>query len=266
MAESYGEWLRDARVAKGWTQQELADAAFMSRSMIAAIESGRRHPSEADAAALDAALGTGNVLVTFRPGQAARGGVADWFEKAREFEQQATVIRDFGLSFVPGLLQTEAYASAVIESSYPRAGEEQCHKRLVSRLARAELLSDPVTPEVWALLDESVIHRPIGGRAAMADQLDHIVKLAESGRVRVNLLPFGRSPHPLLEGMVTLMWFEDQPPVAYSEGMRVGKVHDSPAVVTEIQGAYNLALSEALALEPSLARLRSQAKEFRNHE
>ncbi|GGX08466.1 helix-turn-helix domain-containing protein [Streptomyces noursei] len=265
MAKTYGDWLKEQREAKGWSQQELADAAVMSRSLITAIETGRRYPSEADAKRLDQALGTGDVLTTFRPNQVT-GGVADWFEKAQEFEQQAVMIREFGLSYVPGFLQTEAYATVVIDAGYPRESEEERHKTVVTRLKRSELLEDPVTPAVWALLDEAVIRRPMGGHAVMADQLEHIIRLAESGRIRVNVLEFGTTPHPLLDGMTTLMWFEDQPPIAYAEGIRTGKIHDSPAMVEEIQGAYDLALSEALPLQQSLALLRAVAEEYRKHD
>ncbi|MFG3405598.1 Scr1 family TA system antitoxin-like transcriptional regulator [Streptomyces sp. NPDC048142] len=264
MAKTYGEWLKEAREAKGWTQTRLAEEAVMSRSMIANIETGQRYPSERDAQSLDRVLGTGSVLTTFRPGQAT-GVVPDWFEQARELEQQATHIREFGLTYVPGFLQTEAYASAVIDAWYPREGETERHKAVVTRLERSKLLADPVTPAVWVLMDEAVIMRPVGGPAVMAEQLDHIVTLAESGRVRVNVLPISAVPHPLLDGIVTLMWFEDQPPIAYAEGLRMGKIHDSLAMVEEIQGAYDLALSEALPLEPSLARIRAQAKEYREH-
>ncbi|GAQ54706.1 helix-turn-helix domain-containing protein [Streptomyces acidiscabies] len=262
MATTYGEWLKEARTAKGWTQQQLADAAIMSRSHIAAIENGTRYPSEEDAKRLDQALGTGNVLATFRPGQ--KGDVPDWFERARQLEQQATNIRVFGLSYVPGLLQTEEYARSVIDSGYPRRSEDERHKAVVTRLERAKLLEDPLTPELWALLDEAVIRRPVGGPRVMADQLAHIVALAESGRIRVNVLPFG-TPHSLLEGLAMLMWFADQPPVAYTEGLRTGTVHDSPAMVEEIQGAYALALSEAQPLQQSLALLRATEKEYRQH-
>jgi hypothetical protein len=99
----------------------------------------------------------------------------------------------------------------------------------------------------------------------MAEQLDHIADLAESGRIRVNVLPFSAAAYPLLDGLVTLMWFEDQAPIAYAEGIRMGKIHDSPAMVTEIQGAYDLALSEALPLQQSVALIRAQAEEYREH-
>lgn len=69
-----------------------------------------------------------------------------------------------------------------------------------------------------------------------------------------------------MQGMLTLMWFEDQPPVAYSEGLSVGMVHDSPAMVERLQGAYYLALGDALPLEESLALMRATAKEYGHHD
>jgi transcriptional regulator with XRE-family HTH domain len=264
LAKTYGEWLKEARESKGWTQQELADKAFMSRSLIAAIERGVRHPNEDDAKALDAALGTGNVLSTFRPG-AVKGEVADWFGKALELEQQATAIREFGLSFMPGILQTEAYADAVLRRAYPPPSEEQQHKRLVTRLQRGKMLEDSVTPVVWALLDEGVLRRPFGGPAIMAEQLRHVAALGERDRIRVHVLPFGVGI-PLLAGSVSLMWFEDQPPIAYSEGHYLGAVHDSPSVVELIRSAYDQALSDARSLEESLAIIRATAEEYERHD
>jgi hypothetical protein len=66
--------------------------------------------------------------------------------------------------------------------------------------------------------------------------------------------------------MVTLMWFEDQPPAAYSEGVSIGQVHDSPAVVHRLQSVYDLSLSDALPLRESLALLRATAKEYGHHD
>lgn len=93
----------------------------------------------------------------------------------------------------------------------------------------------------------------------------HLVCLAECRRVRVHVLPFALGFHPLMESMLSLMWFEDQPPVAYSEGLRMGKVHDSPSVVQELQGRYALALSDALPLKESVALLRATAKDYGHH-
>ncbi|WP_406400174.1 helix-turn-helix transcriptional regulator [Streptomyces sp. NBC_00879] len=264
MTNTYGDWLRDQREAAGLTQQQLADGAVMTRSHISHIEAGRRVPSKEDARRLDKALNTGNVLSSFLPQDDSM--VADYFEAARQLEQQATVIREFALSFVPGILQTERYARAVLGTAFPPLGEEACDRYVVARLERSKILSGPVTPVVWALMDEAVLRRPVGGPDVMADQILHIVHLVEGRRVRVNVMPLDLGAYHLMQGMLTLMQFEDQPPVAYSEGLSVGKVHDSPAMVEQLRGAYDLALSDALPLKESLALLRATAKEYGHHD
>ncbi|MFB7184079.1 helix-turn-helix domain-containing protein [Streptomyces sp. NPDC056230] len=265
MSNTYGDWLKAQREAAGLTQQELADAAIMTRSHISHIEAGRRIPSEEDARRLDKALNTGDVLSSFLPGK-NDGTVADHFEPARQLEQQATMIREFAPSFVPGILQTDRYARAVLGSAFPPTSDEERDKNVVTRLERAKILNDPVTPVVWALLDEAVLHRPAGGPDIMAEQLMHMVHLAESERIRVHVMPFALGLHPLMNGMLTLMWFEDQPPLAYSEGLSMGKVHDSPSVVAKLQSRYDLALSDALPLKESQALLRATAKEYGHHD
>ncbi|MET7979703.1 helix-turn-helix transcriptional regulator [Streptomyces mirabilis] len=264
MTSTYGDWLKQQRETAGLTQQQLADAAVMTRSHIAHIEAGRRIPSREDARRLDEALNTGNVLSSFLPVEDA--AVADYFEAARLLEQQAVMIREFALSFVPGILQTERYARAVLSTSFPPTSEEECDRLVVTRLERAKILDDPVTPVVWALLDEAVLRRAVGGRDVMAEQIMHMVRLAERGRVRLYVLPFELGVHPLMQSMLTLMKFEDQPPVAYGEGLHMGKVHDTPAMVDRLEGIYDLALGDAMPLKESLALMRATAKDYGRHD
>jgi hypothetical protein len=153
------------------------------------------------------------------------------------------------LAYFPGILQTERYARAVLSSAFLPASEEQSDKRLVTRLERAKILDDPVTPAVWALLDEAVSRRPVGGPDIMAEQITHVVRLTEAGRIRARVMPFKAGPHPLVEGMLTLMNFEDQPPLGYSEGLGTGTVHESPSKVHVLETRYALALSDALPLK-----------------
>ncbi|MFI8005151.1 Scr1 family TA system antitoxin-like transcriptional regulator [Streptomyces sp. NPDC086010] len=260
MSNSYGDWFKEQRVAAGLTQQELADAAVMTRSHIAHIEAGRRAPSKEDARRLDKALNTGNVLSSFLPEDGA--AVADYFGSALLLEQQALTISEFALSYIPGILQTEGYARAILGTSFPPVGKEECDRLVVTRLDRAKVLDNPPNPAVWVLLDESVLRRTVGGPDVMAMQIRHVIELVQAGRVRVHVMPFALGFHPLMDGMLTLMTFEDQPPVAYGEGLRMGKVHDSPSVVQELQSRYALALSDALPLKESLDLLRTTAKDY----
>lgn len=265
MVNTYGDWLRQQREAAGLTQEELADRAFMTRSHIAHIEAGRRVPSKSDARQLDKALGTGDVLSSFLP-ENDEVSIAEYFEAVRVLEQQAVMIREFALTYFPGILQTKRYARAILKSVFPPVSEEECDRRVVTRLERAKILDDPLTPAVWALLDETLLRRPVGGRDVMAEQIMHIVRLAESGRIRVHVMPFGVGFHPLMGGMLTLMWFEDQPPLAYGEGGYTGKLHDSPSVVRTLQHRYDLALSDAMSAKDSLSLLRATAEEYGHHD
>lgn len=148
MSNIYGDWLKAQRKAANLTQQELADAAIMTRSHISHIEAGRRTPSKDDARRLDRALNTGNVLSSFLPQD--DDTIAGHFEAARQLEQQATMIREFALSYVPGILQTKRYAHAVMGAAFPPFSDDERDKAVVARLERAKILSAPATPVVWA--------------------------------------------------------------------------------------------------------------------
>ncbi|MCX4708963.1 Scr1 family TA system antitoxin-like transcriptional regulator [Streptomyces fimicarius] len=261
MSNTYGTWLKAQREAAGLTQQQLADLALMTRSHISHIEAGRRMPSEEDARRLDMALGTGDVLATFRPRDDDRS-VAEHFEGARKLEELATFICEFAVAYFPGILQTRRYADAVLGTAFPPYSDEERDEAVVSRLERAKILDRPTSPVVWVLLDEAVFRRVAGSAEIMAEQIMHVVHLAERGRIRVHVLPLGGPISTLHQSMVTLMQFADQPPVAYTEGTKVAKLHDSPYLVARIQSTYSLAMSDALSLSESLKALRAAAKEY----
>ncbi|MFE3082219.1 Scr1 family TA system antitoxin-like transcriptional regulator [Streptomyces albidoflavus] len=264
MGNTYGEWLKTQREAAGLTQQELANMTVMTRSHIAHIEAGRRVSSKEDARRLDNALSTGDTLSSFLPDSDA--AVADYFEATRQLEQQATVIREFAYAFVPGILQTEGYARAVLGASHPPTDEQECDRLVVTRLERSNILDTFATPVAWVLLDEAVLHRAVGGPKGVAEQIQHMVGLVGAGRVRIHVMPYRMGAYPLLQSMLTPMWFENQPPVAYTEGLQVGRFHDSPSMVTRLQSIYDLALSDAQSLTESLALLRATAEAYERHD
>jgi transcriptional regulator with XRE-family HTH domain len=263
-SNTYGAWLKARRLAAGLTQEELAHAAIMTRTHIAHIEAGRRFPSEDDARRLDKALNTGDVLTSFRPQH--EGTIAEYFEPARLLEQQATMINEFASTYVPGILQTEGYARTIIGATFPPHSAEDRERHVTTRRERTKMLNDTAVPTMWALIDEPVLRRMVGGPKVMAEQIMHIVRLAESERIRVHILPFDMGFHTLMDGMLTLMWFEDQPPAAYSEGLSIGQLHDSPSVVQQLQHRYYLALGESMPTKQSLALMRATAKEYGHYD
>ncbi|MEU1373845.1 helix-turn-helix transcriptional regulator [Streptomyces triculaminicus] len=259
--QAYGEELRLRREAAEHTQQSLADAVVCSPSLIAHIEAGRRKPRVEDARRLDKELGTDGFFERFLP-TLDTGRFATYFAQVVELEAHASCIQEYGAALVPGVLQIEPYARAIFRSGTANTSAADVDRRIVKRLERARILDGTDGPVMWALLDEGVLRRVVGGPAAMAAQLSHIATLASNGRVRVHVLPFSSGAHALAESMVSLMKFDEAPPLAYVEGLRTGHLHDDPATVAQCQASYDLALGDALSAQASLDLITSVAEEY----
>ncbi|MEU5977473.1 helix-turn-helix transcriptional regulator [Streptomyces sp. NPDC047315] len=257
----YGKELRRRRIKAGLTQQALADLAIMTRTHITHIEAGRRKPCIQDARRLDQVLDTGGVFVNFLPTLNLRK-VAIHFEAARHFEQMANMIREYGGLLIPGLLQTEGYMRALFQRYFPRKANERFEEAVSTRLERARIFINPVEPVFMVLLDEAALRRMVGGPEVMAEQLRHIHALGESDRIRVHVIPFEAGGHALLSSNTTLMWFEDMPPIAYTEALKSGNLIDEPDLVLQCQTAYDHALGDAMSHEQSLALIRAIAEDY----
>ncbi|WP_432039715.1 helix-turn-helix domain-containing protein [Streptomyces cucumeris] len=257
--EKYGEELRIRRVAADMTQEALSGCVVCSPTLISHIEAGRRLPNPDDAKRIDNALATDGFFARWLEDLESK--YADHFAVAAELERQATEIRQYGASLIPGLLQTDAYARAVFRAYSPNHRAEDLDRRVVNRMERARILGDPLNPVVWTLLDEAVLRRRVGGPHVIAEQLRKIVDMAEAGRLRVHVLPFGIGEHALMESMVSLMTFADAAPIAYVEGLCTGNLIDDPSLVNTCRSAYDLALSDAVSHTESLALVRAIAEE-----
>lgn len=260
--QKYGEELRLRRLAKSMTQEALAEVVVCSPTLISHFEAGRRLPRMDDAHRIDQALGTDGFFARWLVN--LESPYADHFAEAAELEQLALVIREFAVSAVPGLLQTADYARAIFMSGEPNDTGEGLERRVVNRLQRARILDNPLSPAVWTILDEAVIRRPVGGSVVMAEQLERIVTLAEARRIRLHVLPFSAGAYALMEGMLSLMSFDDMAPVAYIEGVTTGQLLDDPARVATCHTYYSLALGDALSHRASIALLQATAEELRN--
>ncbi|MET9816447.1 helix-turn-helix transcriptional regulator [Streptomyces sp. NPDC006355] len=257
--QKYGEELRLRRTAARLTQEELGDQVVCSPTLISRFEAGRRLPNPDDAQRIDRALGTDGFFVRWLAD--LDSDFRDDFARVVELEQQATVIQQFALTLVPGLLQTPEYARAVFGAYRPNHTAKELDEVVVIRTRRGRLLDDPSRPVVWTLLDEAVLRRRVGGPRVMAEQLQKIGDLAESGRLCLHVVPYDVGAHALLESLLTLMSFEDSAPVAYAEAFRTGNLMDDPALVSTAQSAYALALGDALSQQDSLALVRTAAEE-----
>ncbi|MEU1374042.1 helix-turn-helix transcriptional regulator [Streptomyces triculaminicus] len=259
--EFFGSELRRRRESAGLTQQQLGGRVFCSGAYISQFESGTRKPQMEVAQRIDAELKTDGFFERVCRQLVDSSPYTRQFADVAYLYGLAATIREYSPTFVPGVLQTAAYARAVFLGGQPFMPEDGIQARVAARLERASILEHPTDPAWWAVLDESVIRRKIGGAAVMQEQLEHIVSLVHRRRIGVQVLPFAAG-HPAVEGALTLMTFEDAPPLAYSEGHRAGTVLDDPAVVTRCVSSYDLARGVALSPEESLSLIETVAEEY----
>ncbi|GCB44486.1 helix-turn-helix transcriptional regulator [Streptomyces sp. NL15-2K] len=122
----------------------------------------------------------------------------DWFSLYVSLEGAARIIRSYEPHFVPGLLQTEAYARAVMEAgTIGQSGPGSIERHVSLRMARQQLLERADPPHLWVIMDETVLRRPVSiDGAVMRDQLDKLLELTERDGVTLQVAEFSQGPHP----------------------------------------------------------------------
>ncbi|OIK29624.1 helix-turn-helix domain-containing protein [Streptomyces malaysiense] len=127
-----------------------------------------------------------------------RDVLPDWGAAHLSLEQAAERIRGYENQCVPGLLQTEDYARALLRATHPGASAEVTERRVALRMRRQWLLAGAEPPRVWVVLDETALRRTVGGSGAMRAQIDHLVEIGRLPHVTVQLMPFAHGPHPAM--------------------------------------------------------------------
>jgi hypothetical protein len=137
------------------------------------------------------------------------------------YEAEASELLCYETLCVHGLLQTEAYARALFNAGVPAASAETVERKVEVRLARQAVLSRPRPPRLSVILDESILHRVLGGTEVMGEQLRHLVEMSRRPNVSVQVVPFDAGHHPGMVGSFTLVRFAlpDDPEIVYIEGM-----------------------------------------------
>jgi transcriptional regulator with XRE-family HTH domain len=165
-------------------------------------------------------------------------------------EADASSLRAFQALLVPGLLQTQRYTCTVIRAMRPDADENEVDRRVAARMARQKLLRDPMPPQYWAVIDEAVLHRAVGGNDVMGQQLQHLLEIAALPHVTIQVVPFEAGAHPGMEGPFLILGFPEQadPDVVYVDSTSSGLYLESPLDVRR----YSLMFDHlrAAALKP----------------
>jgi transcriptional regulator with XRE-family HTH domain len=226
-----GSQLRRFREAAGMTPDDAGYRIRASRSKISRMENGRVGFKERDVADLLTLYGVADSelrsSVLSLVGLAGAAGwwsgydevLPGWFEPYLGLESAASLIRCFELQFVPGLFQHEDYARGVVLLGPAAVPGEETDRRVALRLKRQDLLTRPDPPRIWAVVDEGVLRRPIGGRSTMRAQLTRLTEVADLPNVTLQVMPFGRGGHAAAGGSFSMLRFDEAevPDMVYIE-------------------------------------------------
>jgi transcriptional regulator with XRE-family HTH domain len=226
-----GSQLRRLREQRGITCEEAGDAIRASHSKISRMELGRVRFRRRDVADLLRLYGvTGEeeheAMLSLADRANAPGWwhsysdiLPSWFEVYIGLEEAASRIRSYEVQFVPGLLQTEDYARAVTLLGHPAAPGHEVERRVGLRMRRQALLEAEQPPHLWAVVDEAVLRRPLGGRPAMRSQLKHLLEMTDRPDITLQMVPFKLGGHAAAGGPFSILRFAepDLPDVVYLE-------------------------------------------------
>ncbi|WP_028797676.1 helix-turn-helix domain-containing protein [Streptomyces purpureus] len=264
--EFYGKELRWKREAAGLTLQDLVAGSFYGISYLSEIERGTRRMPEALAQHVDRVLKTDGFFERCCEDvrTAKQGAHAAYFAPIADSEPKATAIEEWCNVLIPGLLQTEAYARALIHATHPLEPPEGVDKKIRARLKRAQLFEASKRPEYWAILHESLLHQALLPPEDMAAQLESIAALARRRRIAPQVLLRNVPTLPFTALPLMLMEFDDQPPLMYTEGPYHGQIVDDPGLVKLYRKAYDRLRAAALPPEASLSMIEQAAEDYRN--
>jgi transcriptional regulator with XRE-family HTH domain len=163
--------------------------------------------------------------------------LADWFQDYLGLEESASRIQTYEQQFFPGLMQTEDYVRAIATRGWFKSASHSVQRRVEVRMQRQMLLTRPEAPKLWAVIDESVLHRPIGGRRVMLAQIEHVLELSRRPNITLQVVPYPRSGYDA-EGSFTMLRFAqpELPDVVYIEHLG-GALYLDKRSDTEMYGA-----------------------------
>jgi transcriptional regulator with XRE-family HTH domain len=240
-----GAQLRRLRESAGVTRDDAGYHIRASGSKISRMELGRVSFKERDVTDLLAFYGVDDPaekekLVQFtREANATpwyqkfQDVVPDWFQVFVGLEEAAQLIRVYEVQFVPGLLQTEEYARAVILQGAPGLDPDEVERRVALRMGRQKLLTRENPPRYWVVMDEAALRRPMGGRDVHVRQIERLIDLVGEPNITIQVMPFRYGGHAAEGGAFTIMRFPetDLPDVVYMEYLTGAHYVDKPEEV-----------------------------------
>jgi hypothetical protein len=237
-----GAQLRRLREAAGITRDDAGYHIRASGSKISRLELGRVSFKERDVTDLLQFYGVTDLAEREKLIQLTKEAnatpwhqkfqdvIPDWFQVYVGLEEAAQLIRVYEVQFVPGLLQTEEYARAVVISGTPGMEQEEVERRVALRMGRQKVLTRENPPRYWVIMDEAALRRPMGGHDVHIAQIERLIDLVSEPNITLQVMPFRYGGHAADGGAFTIMRFPetDLPDVVYMEYLTGAHYIDKP--------------------------------------
>ncbi|MGN5379102.1 helix-turn-helix domain-containing protein [Streptomyces lasalocidi] len=269
-----GQELRRLRELKGMTAEEVAERLLVSQSKISRLENGRRSISQRDVRDLCGVYEVEDQRIVDSLMEMARDSRQQgWWHTFGDIpysvyiglETDAESLRVYEPQLVTGLLQTHAYAEALVQGALPETSPADIEKRVQVRLRRQERITAEGNPlRLWVVLDEAALRRVVGSRLVMREQLDHLIEMSQLPHVTVQVLPFEVGAHPGLNGQYAILEFTDaaDSSVVYLEGVTSDLYLEKAQDVQKYAVMYEHLRAQSLNVEQSRQFIAKVAKEY----
>lgn len=262
--------LRELRTQAGLTADEVAVRMLVSPAKISRIETGVRGASLRDVRDLCEIYGADQGERERLAALVRESKQPSWWQQYDlpnatyvGLEAAAVSMLDYESSVIPGLLQTEDYAHAILEGFLYDASPELIQQQLEARMTRQQLLHGERAPQLWTVIDEAALHRVVGGPAVMRAQLESLVESAALANVTVQVIPFEAGAHPGMDSTFVLLHLEEEvADVVYIEGLVGNLYQESPSDLARYRRAFDELRAIALSPKDSIARVSGIAKVY----
>lgn len=269
-----GQELRKLRELKGMTAEEVAERLLVSQSKISRLENGRRSISQRDVRDLCGVYEVEDQRIVESLMQMAKDSRQQgWWHAFGDIpysvyiglETDAESLRVYEPQIITGLLQTRAYAEAIVQGGSPESSDQENDKRVEVRLRRqGRITADKDPLRLWVVLDEASLRRVVGSGQVMREQLEHVMELSQLPHITVQVLPFEVGAHSGINGQYSILEFADaaDSSVVYIEGVTSDLYLEKPHDVQKYTVMYEHLRAQSLNVEQSRQLVERVAKEY----
>lgn len=254
--------LRNLRIALDMTVEDVAKRLMCSPAKISRLETGARKPALRDVRDLCDIYKVGDPDAAELMKLTREAREQGWWTQYEDLnlspylglEQAASAITAYTMYYIHALVQTEEYAHAIIKGIAPKMDPAVERERVEVRLRRQERLNEPNPPRYRLLLDEAVLHRPVGGPKVMAAQIGKMIEMAGQEKVTVQVIPFSIGAYPISDISFTLLEFSEPmlTPVAFVEGLASSQYYERETDIDRYRECVEDVRDSALSPRESL--------------